>query len=410
LSPAEIVDLGDGYSVKWPEPHITISIEYLHKQAHGLIGEMTVRNGTAILCESLRINLNTEPRTKGIAKKVHEYDGRLSLDGWARLIESTCVLILRRHREGEPLRILTVETPVEPLTYQISPFVFLGKPSVMFGDGGLGKSSFALFLAMLVSVGEYQAGIAAISGTPLFLDWEDSYDVHVRRMQAISACHPKLALATVRYQSLTEPLANLTQPLLRRIQTDGISFLVIDSLAAATGGDAGAEAATKVFRPIRTLRVGALVVAHIPKTQGEGQDPSIYGSVFNKNFSRSTWELRREQDVDEDSAVIGLFNRKSNLSRLHPPIGLKVTQNQDNTRIQYEPFDLSQAAELKASLPWPNQIRNLLEDGDPRTSSEIAEALGAKLAVIKTTLSRHRDRKWQSLGEGRDTKWTVWGA
>ena len=410
MSPAEIVDLGDGYSVKWPEPHITILIEYLHKQSHGLIGEMTVRNGTATLCESLRVNLNTEPRTKGIAKKVHEYDGRLSVDGWARLIESTCVLILRRHREGEPLRILTVETPVEAITYQVNPFVFLGKPSVMFGDGGLGKSSFALFLAMLISVGESQAGIQALPGNPLYLDYEDSYDVHVRRMQAIAACHQTLERATVRYQSCTEPLANLTQPLLRRIQTDAISFVVLDSLAAATGGDAGAEAATKVFRALRMLRVGALVIAHVPKTQGEGQEPSIYGSVFYKNFARSTWELRREQEVDADSAVIGLFNRKSNLSRLHAPIGLKVTQNAESTRIQYEPFDLSQAAELKASLPWPNQIRNLLEDGVPRTSAEIAEELNAGIAVIKVTLSRHKGHKWHSLGEGRGTKWTVWGA
>ena len=52
--------------------------------------------------------------------------------------------------------------------------------------------------------------------------------------------------------------------------------------------------------------------------------------------------------------------------------------------MQYEPFDLSQAAELKKALPWPNQIRNLLEsDGVPRTSKEIAEELGAPLATIK---------------------------
>jgi len=326
---------------------------------------------------------------------------------WKLLLQRACSLVLQRHREGEPLRILTVNTPVEPLTFQINPLVFRGKPTILFGDGGLGKSSLALLCAMLVSTGETVAGIAALLGTALYLDYEDSYDVHVRRMQAIAAVHPALARADVRYQACTESLAILTHTLLRRIQTEGITFLVLDSLAAATGGDAGAEAATKVFRAIRTLNVGALIIAHIPKPNGEGQDPSIYGSVFHKNFARSTWELRKSQDVGEDAAILGLFNRKSNLSRLHHPIGVKVTQNSDNTAMAYESFDLSQAEELATALPLPNRIRNLLEDGEPRSSKEIADELDTPLGYVKTTLSKHRGTKWHMIGENKGAQWTV---
>ena len=125
--------------------------------------------------------------------------------------------------------------------------------------------------------------------------------------------------------------------------------------------------------------------------------------------TRATWELKLEQEVGEDVSILGLINRKVNLSRKHAPIGLKVTQSEENTRIQYEPFDLSQAAELKSSLPWPNQIRNLLEDGEPRSSRQIAEALGAKIGVITTTLSnpRYKGHKWHMVGEGKAVKWTV---
>lgn len=83
-NPAEVSDLGGGYAVRWPEENIRIVIEYLHKQTQGLIGEITIRDGEVTLCESLRINLNAEPKTKSIAKKVHEYDDRLSLPDWAR--------------------------------------------------------------------------------------------------------------------------------------------------------------------------------------------------------------------------------------------------------------------------------------------------------------------------------------
>src|SRR5205085_6642924 len=111
---------------------------------------------------------------------------------WKLLLQRACSVVLKRHREGEPLRTLTVDTPVEPLTFQINPLVFRGKPTVLFGDGGLGKSSLALLCAMLISTGETIAGLSALPGIALYLDYEDSYDVHVRRMQAIVAAHPVL--------------------------------------------------------------------------------------------------------------------------------------------------------------------------------------------------------------------------
>jgi hypothetical protein len=351
------------------------------------------------------LGLKSDAGQSKLAGTLHKVAGSVP---WKILLQKACSLVLKQHREGEPLRILTVDTPIEPLTFQLNPLVFRGKPTVLFGDGGIGKSSLALLCAMLVSTGETVAGLSALPGIALYLDYEDSYDVHVRRMQAIAACHPALARADVRYQACTEPLTTLAHTLLRRIHAEGVSFLIVDSLAAATGGDAGAEAATKVFRAIRPMPIGTLIIAHVPKNPGEGQEPSIYGSVFHKNYARSTWEMRKEQEVGEDTAILGLFNRKSNLSRTHLPIGLKVSQNNDNSIITYEPFDLSQAAELAKALPWPNQIRNLLEsDGVPRSSKDIADELGAPLATIKVTLSTYKGRKWQMVGENRDAKWTT---
>ena len=105
--------------------------------------------------------------------------------------------------------------------------------------------------------------------------------------------------------------------------------------------------------------------------------------------------------------MLALLHRKTNLSRHHPPIGLKVTQNEDGSFIQFEPFDLAQAAELERALPLPNRIRNLLEDGEPRSKKQIADELGVKESVIQTTLSKHKGTKWSMIGENRDARWTV---
>jgi hypothetical protein len=253
------------------------------------------------------------------------------------------------------------------------------------------------------------AEVEALTGCALYLDYEDDADVHTRRLQAILRGHPELTGASVLYQRCTEPLAKITYPLVRKIQEQGVTFLIVDSLIAATGGEASAEATAKLFASLRTLKVEVLAIGHVPKTQGEAQDhASVYGSVFNQNFARSVWELKREQAIGEDGAIVGLFNRKSNLSRLHLPIGLKVTQDQEGALIRYEPFDLARTAELATALPLPNRIRNLLDStGIPQSAKEIADELDARLPTVKATLSRYKRAKWSQIGENREAKWTT---
>jgi RecA-family ATPase len=327
---------------------------------------------------------------------------------WKVLLQRACSLVLKHHRRGEPATRLSKDSQVAALTYAINPLVFKRKITIVYGDGGLGKSTWALFCAMIVSTGGTVAGISAGKGCALYLDWEDDADVHTRRLHAIQAGHPELADADVLYQRCTEPLTKMVYQLVRRIVGERITFVVLDSLMASTGGDSSAEGTAKLFAALRLLDCEVLALGHVPKTQPESQErTTVYGSVFNQNFARSVWELKKEQEVGDDTAILGLFQRKSNLSRLHQPIGLKVTHNETNTLVRYEPYDLSQAAELAPALPLASRIRNLLEDGVPRTSKEISEELEAKQSSIKAVLSKHKGRKWCMIGDNKDALWTI---
>ena len=51
-SPANIVDLGNGYAIHWPDQNIRFLLEYLTKERNGMIGEITILDGAATLCES----------------------------------------------------------------------------------------------------------------------------------------------------------------------------------------------------------------------------------------------------------------------------------------------------------------------------------------------------------------------
>lgn len=408
LDDLAVTDVAGLYTVRSATRAVTIVFDRLTDARGGVSAEVTVVLGATELLSGVDLGLKSDNGQTKLASSLKSFAPAIP---WKLLLQQACSRVLKHYRRGEPSRRLNKETVVLPLRYSVNPFVFQKKPMILFADGGTGKSTLGLFCGMCVSVGASVAGISALKGKVLYLDYEDDADVHARRMQAIQAGHPELAAAEVDYQRCAEPLTKLLYPLVRKIQEDAITFLILDSLVAATGGDTSAEAVGKLFAALRVFNIDALCIGHVPKTQGEGQEhPRVYGSVFNQNYARMVWEVRKEQEVGEDTAILGLINWKSNLSRLHHSIGLKVTQNADNTRILYEPFELSQAAELKQSLPLPNRIRNLLDsDGMPRTSQQITDELNAKLGSVKTTLSnpRYKGFKWSMLGEGKEAKWTT---
>jgi len=401
----EITEAAGLYSVRSLKHSVTMIFDRL-TEAHGGVGaELTITLGGTELIAGDDLRLKSDTAKTKLASGLTKLASAIP---WKVLLQKACSLVLKRHRQGDPPTHLTKDSPVEHLSYAVNPLVFKKKITIVYGDGGLGKSTWALFCAMVVSTGGSVAGISAGKGSALYLDWEDDADVHTRRLQAIQAGHPDLTAATILYQRCVEPLTKVVHPLVRRIVDERITFVVLDSLMASTGGDSSAEGTAKLFAALRLLNCEVLALGHVPKTQPEGQDrTTVYGSVFNQNFARSVWELKKEQEVGDDTAILGLFQRKSNLSRLHQPIGLKVTQNETNTLVVYEPYDLSQAAELAQALPLANQIRNLLEDGEPRRSKTIAEELGAKWSSVKATLSKHGGRKWMKIGDKKDPLWTV---
>ncbi|BCA56692.1 hypothetical protein W02_38320 [Nitrospira sp. KM1] len=355
------------------------------------------------------IGLTSEGTQKQIAKALTE---SIPSVPWKDLLQNACAMVLQSKRTGRPAVKLTRFTQVEPFTYSVNPLIVRRKPVIIYGDGGQGKSSFALLLAAMVSTGQTIAGIRALQGRSLFLDWEDDEEVHARRLQALIAGHPELSDAEIDYLPCEEPLVRMIYPLVRRIQADGITFVVIDSLMAASGGDASSETVSKFFDAVRLLKTETLLLGHVPKTLAEGQEAqSVYGSVFNKNRARSTWEFKREQELGADTAVIGLFHRKSNHTRRHHPIGLTMTQDEACSVIRFEACDLRETAELANALPVASRIRNLLEDGIMRTPQDIAYELDVALSTIQRTLRKHKGHKWQMIGgPGMTTKWTVLNA
>lgn len=396
------------YTITSPFHRVNFLLDRLHEARGGLNAELQVSAAWKDdLIGTTDLNLKSDSSREKIARALKAHDPDTP---WRPLLEQCCAKVLRHYRTGEPLATLSSETPIEPLTFTINPLVFERKISVLYSNGGQGKSTLALLLAMIAASGGSAAGLSALKGNSLYLDFEDDLSVHARRLHAIQAGHPALRSARVSYLRCVEPLHKFANSLLRQIHQEKIRFVVVDSILAATGGDSSAEATTQLFIALRSLNVSILLIGHTPKTLAEGHDaPTLYGSVFNSNFARATWELQKDQEIGEDRLVIGLHNRKSNLARLHPPIGLQITHYADGNRIVFEPHDLCAIPQLEKGLPLQNRIRRLLEsDGVPGLARTIAEELDASLSSVRVTLSRHDRRKWMHLDGGqKEHLWTA---
>jgi len=389
---------GVGIRFDWPEHALYLTLDRFRESGGSTRAELTAfLNGDTprILTQGM-VNLTSLQGRASFARRLAELHPAAP---WDEVLETAAVHGLKLRRQGEPVVALSAAEPLVPVSYSVNPLCFEGHPSLIFSDGGTGKSWVALLAAVLVDTGTTVGNaLRALPGRSLVLDWEQDRSVFNERLCHLARAHGEWAQAGPLYKRMLAPLADDAQAICKTIDDEGVTLVVLDSMGPAAGGDiCSAETAMRTMQAIRSLGVTVLCTAHVSKGS-ERLTP--FGSVFFRNLSRSAWRLESTQEGDTLRLV--LVHDKSNFGRLREPFGLAL-QFGDNA-VSVTPFD----PEDIQTLPLPNRIRNLLEsDGVPRSSQQIADELDAKPASIKAVLSKHKGYKWSMIGEGREARWTV---
>jgi hypothetical protein len=311
-----------------------------------------------------RVNLTSTRAKADLAKALTGMDNSIR---WADIVEAMCVGVLKLHRQGEP--IISVGTM--PLSggqrYRVWPMCPDGVCSVLFGEGGTGKSFIATLIAVLVQSGGSFVGLRSEQGNVLYLDYETSAETLNERVRAI--CEGlNIAPFDILYRYSYHPLADDIDALRDMIIEHGISFVVVDSLGPACGGDPNdAEMAIRMFNALRELRVTALLIDHIAKNTAEGSKPSPYGSVYKINLARSVWQIKQGQRTEDMASAVGLYHRKANLGPLRSPFGLTMHfTNDDNeqlTEMRFASLSVDDDSDLAKELPLRQRIIAALKDG-----------------------------------------------
>lgn len=376
---------GDEFVLTWPALGVGIGVTHLHERGDGLNAEVTIEAGVAGHIHWGTLNLASTAARETLVKKL---DNAHPGTPWRQLLDHTCRTVADAFRAGAPVVILRPKAATEA-RFLVEKMMPAGETTVLFGDGGAGKSLFALALAVAVTKETaLPAGLRSRNrANVLYLDWESGQEVHEDRLHGLLAGLGIDEAQGLYYRPMHRALADDIQRLRTEVSRHGIGLVIVDSYGGACGAEP--ETADSAIRLMNALRsfgssVTRLVIAHVSKASADQRTGSSrpFGSVYVQNLARSVWEARKPDDDGGDTWTLGLYHRKVNQGRLFPPIGIKVTFESGVIRLGAQ--DLADEPDLLARTSLTFRIRHALRDG-ARTPSDLAsEVKGDKESVGRT--------------------------
>lgn len=279
-----------------------------------------------------------------------------------------------------------------PRRWRVEGLLPEGFPSILYGDGGQGKSYLALALATAVVSRQPFLGLEVMAGPVLYLDWELDSDEFARRAYQIARGlgleRPPVGLL---YARATLSLAELRGEIAAHVLRRSVGLVVADSLGPACHGDTQAERLIiPVMEDLRSLSVTSLAVDHQAKMQ-QGQDYAAktpFGSAYKYNLARAVWQVEKGERREADTLELLLRHRKSNFGPLLQDIGVRVTFEAGLVRVRR--VDPAEVPSLAEKLPARERVWAELRDMEEATAEELAEATGLVIGSVKNALTALR--------------------
>jgi hypothetical protein len=262
------------------------------------------------------------------------------------------------------------------------------QPTIIFGEGGLGKS--LIGLAVMLSLDHDFPLLPGTTTNPghhgLYIDFEDQPEeqgIRARQLVASAIANDDIPHHYIKCEG---PLHEQAPNIKRHMVEKGVTFAILDSAGYACGGEGPekAESAINYFRALRSLNVPSITIAHNTKDQKRHLP---FGSVFWHNSARATWELMKQDSVGDNQIQLGLFNRKANSSKLSKPWAFELVFHPDES-IEINNADIQKMPDLAKTTSAVEQLIGFLREG-AMTVQELAAETGIKDNTVRVTLTRH---------------------
>ena len=367
----------------WSEWGLKIVAESIRKTILGIQCKLSISSTEQGHMYMGRLNLHSASQKQQF---VRDLKGRAEYD-WQGIINHIAKLIEDSVDAPEEIVDLAKVERKKDEPFLVYPFMRTNNPVILYGDGGEGKSTFAIGIGLSIATGKNFIPNLEVnqSGNVMYLDWEqEAEDVADVMKKMCLGLNMDVPTDKFLYRRMVGSLSDHLEAVHRDIIANDIKMIIIDSLVASSSGDVNdSETARILFNSVRAFKVSAIIITHISKAD-EGKP---YGSIFFWNYARNVWLLAKSQDTGVHSSIIGLFHKKSNRNMLTQPIGLEIEFTDKS--IKYLDTDLQDEPELSSRTTIADQIQGLLKNLESGlTVSRIAEELEKTESQIRKELSR----------------------
>lgn len=280
-----------------------------------------------------------------------------------------------------------------------------GAVTTLYGDGGVGKSYLALWIASCVCAGMPVFGRNVEKRTVLYIDAElDAAEFARRAYKVARGLGLERPPEGLHYWQLRAPLhRRRTLDEARSVaQSCGASFIVLDSLTVACDGMDPKEAPEVIhlFKGLNGLGT-VLATDHIRHPQ-EGTSPGSYrpfGSAFKHHLGRSLIQVTKAP-----GGALCLRQTKANFDAASEPIGVALEFSDDEVKVSNLEASDERLAGIEEHLSPLEQVMHVLSRCSDRTATpeEIAQQLNVSEKTIRNRLSSLKQKgKLTNVGDGR---------
>ena len=384
--PPIVTVTGGIYKYLWEQEQVQIILERLREDSRRTVtADITISARPEGHIHMTRLNLLTTRGRGEVARYARE---RSPNHDWDAIIEQLCVLTLNHFRTGEPVVDLGGVTPPAEPVYRLRPFVVEGEATVIYGEGGIGKSYLAGFMAALVDQNFHTTTCQPMPGKVLYLDFETTTDIAARRFQALTRGFGFDGKSTVIYRFCHQSLPADIGEIQRIVAEHDVELIIVDSAGPACGGDPeSAASAITYFTALRSLRKASITIAH----RSKGGSVGPFGSVYWVNYPRMAYELKKSQEEESDVMHVALIHRKVNDGRLQRPVSFKI-QWHESGAVTVAQEELADVPDFVVELPIADQCAVAFREHGPKTVKELSEITGQQVRSLSVVLSRNRAR------------------
>ncbi len=386
----------NGYTIQWEKPNnllARITRVRVHSDSR-VTGELEFTHnnssGTLILLPGSDINFSAEQTRNRLAKSLTEKWESLKLTlNWQDILDYLGYNIPKLARAGDTPEEIWAEDDAPPPNLLLDPLIYEGHQNMIFGEKGVAKSTLVYAAAMSIAIPDWLNPLElTVSSSPLIslvLDWETdkaTFRYYLSRLKrGMNA--PDVGIF---YRRCHLPLAQDIEAVQDHITRTKADLLIIDSLGAAAGGEAGelggSQAPLLFNSTLRKLNRTSLIIGQTSKS--ETGKKSVYGSTYFRYYARNIFELCQGEEQEDNVQHLALFHRDCNFSQKARPIGLRLTYGENKAiSIEREPVSI---AEFTEKFSTSKRVVDFLKAGQA-TAEEVAGALNLSLATARVHLS-----------------------